>query len=133
MKPTFNDICTACVPMRPLRKPKFTKVEKIQPEQRGVTIYGKVVKPPENVGEELFEVVVGDETGMVTLRVRDDRAKSCEVGKVMRVQNATVRMYKGFVRLEVDKWAALKPEEAEVGEVNTKNDLSAVEYELQNK
>lgn len=130
LKPSFSDICSACVPVRALRKPKFTKVDTIKPEQRGVSIYAKVVKAPEGVGDELFEVVVGDETGTVTLRVRGGRAQLCEVGKVVRVQNATVQMYKGFVRLDVDKWAALKPEEAEVGEVSTKTDVSATEYEL---
>ena len=32
------------------------------------------------------------------------------------------------MQLLVDKWAALKAEDHDVGDVNTKNDLSAVEY-----
>lgn len=134
LKPTFTDIITACVPPIPLKTPKFTKVDTIEPAARGVNIYAKVVKAAALVAgsEDLMEIVVGDETGIVTLSVRDDRAKLCEVGKSMRVQNAHVVMIKGFIKLTVDKWAALKLAEAgeEVASVNEKKDISGVEYEL---
>jgi len=131
LKPTFTEIVTACVPPIPLKKPKFVKVDSIQPEQRGVTVYAKVVKAPESVAEDVFEIVVGDETATITLRVRgSERVKLCEVGKTMRVQNTHVIMVNGFIRLNVDKWAALKPAEEEItGEVSTSKDISGVEYE----
>mmetsp|Transcript_44630 Transcript_44630/g.92978 ORF Transcript_44630/g.92978 Transcript_44630/m.92978 type:complete len:366 (-) Transcript_44630:261-1358(-) len=129
LKPTFTDIITACVPVKPLTKPEFRKVSSIEPEQRGVNFYGKVLKAPESVGEDASTVEVGDETAKVTLRVRGDRSSACEVGKVMRVQNAKVIMVKGFIQVQIDKWAALKPAEEEIGEVG-KKDISAVEYEL---
>lgn len=132
LKPTFTDIIAACVPPIPLRKPKFTKVESIEPAARGVNFYGKVVKAATKVegSEDLMQVVVGDDTGMCTLSIRDDRVKVCEVGKTVRVQNAHVAMIKGFIRVTIDKWAALKPAEEEVATVNEKKDISAVEYEL---
>merc|ERR1719215_1993632 len=134
LKPTFTDIITACVPPILLKTPKFTKVDTIEPAARGVNVYAKVVKAAAPVAgtEDLMEVVVGDETGVVTLSVRDDRVKLCEVGKSMRIQNAHVVMIKGFIKLSVDKWAALKLAEAgeEVASVNEKKDISAVEYEL---
>lgn len=132
LKPTFTDIITACVPPTPLKQPKFIKVEGIEPALRGVNIYAKVVKAgaPVAGSEDLTEVVVGDETGTVTLSVRGERAKLCEVGKSMRIQNAHVVMIKGFIRLTVDKWAALKPSDEEVPSVNDKKDISAIEFEL---
>jgi len=132
LKPTFSDIIAACVPPIPLKKPKFIKVDGIEPGARGVNIFGKVVKAPTAVegSEDIMEVVVGDETGIVTLSVRGDRAKLCEVGKSMRIQNAHVAMIKGFIRLTIDKWAALKPAEEEVASVSEKTDISGVEYEL---
>lgn len=134
LKPTFTDIITACVPLIPLKKPKFSKVDVIEPAGRGVNIYAKVVKAATPVAgsDDLKEVVLGDETGVVTLSVRDERVKVCEVGKTVRIQNAHVAMVKGYVRLTVDKWAALKPAEAEneVANANDKKDISAVEYEL---
>jgi len=134
LKPTFTEIITSCVPPVPLKKPKFIKIDGIEPAARGVNIYAKVVKAPAKVegSEDLYEIVVGDGTGLVTMSVRDDRYKACEVGKVMRVQNAHVSMIKGFIRLTVDKWAALKPSEEEVASVNEAKDISATEYELTN-
>eukprot|EP00932_Pfiesteria_piscicida_P003177 SRR837773.1309.p1 GENE.SRR837773.1309~~SRR837773.1309.p1 ORF type:complete len:373 (-),score=171.27 SRR837773.1309:63-1181(-) len=131
LKPSFNEIITACVPIVPLKVPKFGKVEGIQPAAKGVNVYAKVQQAPEKVGDDLHEVVVGDESGLVTLRVPQDRIDVCKVGTSLRIQNAHVAMVKGFIRLVVDKWAALKPAEAanEVKEVGTK-DVSALEYEL---
>eukprot|EP00440_Ansanella_granifera_P018690 gb/GFBE01020305.1/.p1 GENE.gb/GFBE01020305.1/~~gb/GFBE01020305.1/.p1 ORF type:complete len:636 (+),score=183.38 gb/GFBE01020305.1/:1-1908(+) len=113
-----------------LKKPTFTKISSIEPEQRGVNIYGKVMKAPESVGEDVSTVVVGDSTGTVTLRVRGDKIANCKEGQVMRVQNTRVVMTKGYINLLVDKWSAFKEEEHDVGEVKTSNDISAVEYEL---
>lgn len=130
LKPTFTDIITACVPVKPMKKPTFAKVETIEPEQKGVNVYVKVVKEPLTINDDLSEVVVGDETSKVTLRLRDDRVKQCQVGKIMRVQNAHVAMVKGFIRLDVDKWAVLKEaEDVTVGEVHSTKDVSSVEYE----
>jgi len=134
LKPTFTDIVTACVPAIPLKKPKFMKIDGVEPAARGVNIYAKVVKAASKVegSEDLMEVVVGDDTALVTLSVRDDRVKVCEVGKSLRIQNAHVAMIKGYIRVTVDKWAALKLAEAddEVASVNEKKDMSGVEYEL---
>mmetsp|Transcript_52413 Transcript_52413/g.152539 ORF Transcript_52413/g.152539 Transcript_52413/m.152539 type:complete len:373 (+) Transcript_52413:89-1207(+) len=135
LKPSFTEIIIAAVPPIPLKKPKFIKVEGIEPAARGVNIFAKVMKAPTPVAnsEDVSEVVVGDSTGTVTLSVRGERAKQCEVGKVVRVQNAHVAMIKGYIRLSVDKWAALKPADEDVGTVNEKKDISAVEYELTNE
>merc|ERR1719336_2388097 len=101
------------------------KVSKIKPVMRGVNIYVKVLKLPEAVGDsDLKEVVVGDDTAIITLRVRGERVKICEVGKALRVQNAHVIMFKGFIRLEVDKWTALAPTDEKVGTVNETKDIS---------
>lgn len=137
LKPTFTDIVTACVPAPKLRTATFKKVNKIVPAARGVNIFGKVVKAPTAVAasDDLMEVVVGDDTGIVTLSVRGDRAKICEVGKVVRIQNAHVSMIRGFIRLTIDKWAAMKladgEDESEVTTVDESKDVSAVEYVLQ--
>jgi len=130
-KPSFR----APPPPKPMRKPRFTKIEKIRPEQRGVNVMVKVVKVTD-VQEGLSEAVLGDDTGTVTCRVRDEHKSVCKEGAMLRVQNAKIVMFKGFVRVEVDKWAVMKPaaEDSPGGkpefEVKTSNDLSAVEYEL---
>jgi len=132
LKPSFTEVISACKPPIQLKKPTFGKVGDIEPAGRGVNLYVKVVSAAEPVpnSDDLVQVVVGDDTGKVTMSVRADRGKACEVGKVYRIQNAHVSMIKGFIRLSVDKWAALKPaEDQEVAKVGDK-DVSAVEYEL---
>jgi len=113
-----------------LKKPKFAQISSLEPEAKGVNVYGKVLSVPENLYEDAHQVVIGDSSGIVTLRMRGDKHKACSEGKVVRVQNARVVMSKGHMHVLADKWAALKEEEHDVGEVNQKNDLSATEYEL---
>mmetsp|Transcript_50765 Transcript_50765/g.147857 ORF Transcript_50765/g.147857 Transcript_50765/m.147857 type:complete len:640 (+) Transcript_50765:50-1969(+) len=120
---------------RPLRKPKFKKVSSIQPEQRGLNLMLKVVKMPTEVsdpnGTALHDVVCGDDSGIVTLRLRPDQFLPCEAGKFIRVQNAKSVMVKGHIHVQVDKWGKVaQAEEADPFEVKMDNDVTAVEYEL---
>merc|ERR1712039_125606 len=121
---------------RPLRKARFRKVKTINPDGKGINIIVKCVKAATAVegSDGLKEVVVGDDTGIVTLSLRsDDHAAVCKVGDALRVQNAHVRMIKGFIRLVVDKWSALKPADAAAVDFETvdeKTNISATEYEL---
>jgi len=52
-------------------------------------------------------------------------------GSTIIVRNSRIDMFKGFMRLTVDKWGKLQtaPEPAAF-EVSSVNNLSAVEYEL---
>eukprot|EP00450_Noctiluca_scintillans_P004816 CAMPEP_0194502548 /NCGR_PEP_ID=MMETSP0253-20130528/26108_1 /TAXON_ID=2966 /ORGANISM="Noctiluca scintillans" /LENGTH=474 /DNA_ID=CAMNT_0039344711 /DNA_START=40 /DNA_END=1464 /DNA_ORIENTATION=- len=120
---------------KPLRKPKFTKVNKILPEVRGLNLIVKVQKVTE-VQEGLSEAVCGDDTGVVTFRTRGDQVVIFKEGTTLRVQNAKSVMVKGFIRVEVDKWGIVTPatEEGPGGcpefEVSTATDISGTEYEL---
>jgi len=129
------DKCVEIDQWRPLRKAKFGKAGKIKPEQKGLNFYMKCVKGAVAVeGTDAKEVFCGDETGSVVLSIRsDEQAALCKPEALIRVQNAHVRMIKGHIRLIVDKWAVLKAAEAgacEIGEVDEKTNVSAVEYEL---
>lgn len=123
-------------PMSPspvLTKPVFHQVANLEPDQTGVNLKVKVAKSVaagEADGQQK-EVVVGDENGVVTLRLRDDHVATCSIGASLRIQNAKCVMVKGHMRLVVDKWGVLKPAaEALDFEPNTGKDMSAVEYEL---
>lgn len=120
---------------RPLRKPRFGKVANIKPEQKSLNLNLKVVKLPEAESPDsgtLHEVICGDASGTVTLRLRPDQYLPCEVGHFIRVQNAKSIMVKGRVRVQVDKWGKVTQCEEPEGpfEVKLDNDISAVEYEL---
>lgn len=122
-------------PPKPLKKPRFLKVEKIKPEQRGVSVMAKVVKLID-AGEGKMEAVVGDDTGVITCFVPEGSKDVCKEGAMLRLQNTKIVMAKGFMRIAIDKWAVMKlaAEDTPGGkpefEVKTSNDLSATEYEL---
>ncbi|CAK9065246.1 unnamed protein product [Durusdinium trenchii] len=116
-----------------LKKPRFVKVSTIKPEQNGLNLQVKVIKLPDVVdGEKLHEVICGDASGTVTLNLTPSQFLPCEAGTYIRVQNAKVRMKGGYIRVEVDKWGKVSSAESPEAdfEVNLKNDVSAVEYEL---
>jgi adenosine kinase len=122
-------------PPKPLKKPRIIKIEKFHPEQRGVTIICKVVKVSDAEGGP--EAVLGDESGQVTCILTEDQKAVAKEGAILRVQNAKIVMRKGYMRLQVDKWAVMKPaaEDTPGGkpdsiEVKTDKDVSAVEFEL---
>lgn len=62
-----------------------------------------------------------------------DQIDVVQPGQTIIVRNGKVDMYKGFMRLAVDKWGKLEKAPTPASfEVNEKNNLSAVEYELVN-
>jgi len=130
------DKCAEIDEWRPLRKPKFGKVGKINPEQKGVNVEVKCVKAAAAVegSDDIKEVLVGDETGTILLSVRSAaQAALCTAGALLRVQNAHVRMVGGTIRLTVDKWAMLKVVDSvgfEAVEEDEKKNVSKTEFEL---
>merc|ERR1712130_909300 len=119
---------------RPLKKPKFGKLSNTKPEQKGLNFHLKVLKAPEQVedGGDIKEVLCGDDTGCIVVSIRSEaQAALCKEGAAIRVQNAHIRMVKGFIRLTVDKWAVLKAgDKLDFDTVDEKNNVSKVEYEL---
>eukprot|EP00435_Cladocopium_sp_Y103_P071306 s257_g37.t1 len=125
-------------PRRKLTKPTWHTVASLTPEQKGINLYVKVVPwlrmpvaPLQLQSEKASdppEVVLGDATGVVTLRPRDEQLKLCAEGAILRIQNAQIRMVANHMRLEVSKWGVLKAAEHEDIEPCTSNDVSAAKW-----
>jgi len=118
-----------------LKPVKFGKVSGIAPDSKGVDLLVKVESIGEaeegKLGEKFVEVFVGDNTGLVTLRLTAEEASVAEVGKVIEVRNAAVKMWKGFIQLSVGKWGKISKHEGGTElEVNKDKNVSATEYEL---
>jgi len=119
--------------MRPLTKPKFGKVDKLDPEAKNVNLYVKVMKAPEPVEKRdgVVTVLVADDTSAVKLLMPKGAPEYVKVGASLRVQNARVLMIDGYMHVDVNKWAVCKETEAAHDfEATLTLDKSAVQYEL---
>ncbi|CAN0892941.1 Uncharacterized protein At4g28440 [Linum grandiflorum] len=125
-----------------LRKPVFTKVEQLRPGTTGHTLTVKVVSTkmvkgradgPQARQMRLAECLVGDETGIIIFTARFDQVDLMKEGTTIILRNAKIDMYKGSMRLAVDKWGRIEEvSEPETITVKEDNNLSLIEYEVIN-
>jgi replication factor A1 len=124
---------------RPLKKPVFVKVSDLQPETRGHNLIVKVgevkmvLNRTRSDGTKLSiaEAKIGDSTGCILLTARNDQIDIVKPGATVIVRNSKVEMFKGHMRLGVDKWGLIEPAKEELKEdINTAENLSETEYEL---
>merc|ERR1719375_2931585 len=98
-----------------LKPTKFGKAADIRPDSKGVNLLVKVVKIGEATelrdGSSRKDVVVGDVSSLVTIGMVGDELAIAEVGKVIEIRNAQVRMVGGFIRLSVGKWGRVTKHE----------------------
>jgi replication factor A1 len=117
----------------------FTQVHSLRPGTSGHNLKVKVVssKPVVNRSKgdgtkvRVNECVVGDDTGVVVFTAKNDQVDKLTQGKTLTLRNAKIEMYRGCIRLIVDKWGLVE-EETDGVEIQPKedNNLSEVEYEL---
>ncbi|KAK4769813.1 hypothetical protein SAY87_030345 [Trapa incisa] len=136
------------------RKPVFTKVDRLQPGTSGHNLTVKVVnskdvpmnarvnrptssskavlsRPPARVSR-ISECLIGDETGSIIFTARNEQVDIMKAGATVILRNAKIDMFKGTMRLAVDKWGRVEVTEPASFEVKEDNNLSLVEYELVN-
>ncbi|OIW10565.1 hypothetical protein TanjilG_15937 [Lupinus angustifolius] len=126
-----------------LRKPVFTKVDQLRPGTSGHTLTVKVVNAkivlqrgrpdgPQPRQMRLAECLVGDETGIIIFTARNDQVDLVKDGATVTLRNAKIDMFKGSMRLAVDKWGRVEVAEPASFTVKEDNNLSLIEYELVN-
>jgi len=116
--------------MGKLRKPTFHKVSSVDPNTKRRNLIVEVVEV-KNVEDKTFkEVVVGDDSGVLTARFMEDQLSYAKIGNTLRMQNCRVGVFQSHLRVECDKWSKLDNHEKQEWKTNTKNDVSATEYEL---
>ncbi|GMH14351.1 hypothetical protein Nepgr_016192 [Nepenthes gracilis] len=124
-----------------LRKPVFTKVDQLKPGTSGHTLVAKVLsanaelKRGRPVSQSLrntriAECLIGDETGAIIFTARNDQVDIMKAGTTVILRNAKIDMFKGTMRLAVDKWGRIEVTEPAKFTVKEDNNLSMVEYEL---
>ncbi|CAL5325725.1 unnamed protein product [Camellia sinensis] len=136
-----------------MRKPVFTKVDQLRPGTGGHNLILKVVSSktvlqkgrpdgPQVRQMRIAECLVGDETGTIVFTARNDQETvnqgSNGMVDLMKpdgtviLRNAKIDMFKGSMRLAVDKWGRVEVTEPASFTVKDDNNLSLVEYELVN-
>ncbi|MBA0765967.1 hypothetical protein Gotri_015062, partial [Gossypium trilobum] len=125
-----------------LRKPVFTKVDQLRPGTIGHTLTVKVVNTkmvlqkgradgPQVRQMRIAECLVGDETGMIIFTARNEQVDLMKEGTTITLRNAKIDMFKGSMRLAVDKWGRVEVAEPANFNVKEDNNLSLIEYELE--
>ncbi|KAF0911656.1 hypothetical protein E2562_011660 [Oryza meyeriana var. granulata] len=118
-----------------LRKPVFTTVDHLRPQTHGHTLTALVLSartildnPPPRA--RLAECLVGDQTGTVLFTARNQQVDLVKPGTTVIFRNAKIDMFKGTMRLAVDKWGRIEVTEPASFQVKEDNNVSLVEYEL---
>lgn len=125
-----------------MRKPVFTKVDQIRPGTSGHTLTVKVVSSkmvmqkgrPDGPQRQMriAECLVGDETGIIVFTARNEQVDLMKPNTTVILRNAKVDMFKGSMRLAVDKWGRIEVTDPADFAVKEDNNLSLIEYELVN-
>ncbi|KAL6497530.1 hypothetical protein OROHE_027159 [Orobanche hederae] len=125
------------------RKPIFKKVEQLRPGTNGHNLIVKVVSSnmvlrkgrpdgPQVHQMKISECLVGDETGTILFTARNEQVEMMKPDTTIILRNAKIDMFKGSMRLAVDKWGRVEVTEPASFNVKEDNNLSLVEYELIN-
>ncbi|XP_004289657.1 PREDICTED: uncharacterized protein At4g28440-like [Fragaria vesca subsp. vesca] len=124
-----------------LRKPVFVKVSDLKPGTSGHTLVVKVINATtvlqkgRSVSQHLrhtriSECLIGDETGTILFTARNEQVDLMKPDTTVILRNAKIDMFKGSMRLAVDKWGRIEVTEPAKFVVKENNNLSLVEYEL---
>ncbi|KAL5223027.1 hypothetical protein ABZP36_027740 [Zizania latifolia] len=132
------------------RKPVFVKVDQLKPGTAGHTLVAKVLSSKTVVQKgragagagagggpaarptRIAECLIGDETGCILFTARNEQVDLLMPGNTVIIRNAKIDMFKGSMRLAVDKWGRIEVAEPASFNVKEDNNLSLVEYELVN-
>ncbi|KAG8384820.1 hypothetical protein BUALT_Bualt04G0158100 [Buddleja alternifolia] len=125
------------------RKPVFTKVDQLRPGTNGHNLVVKVVSSkmvlqkgrpggPQVRPIKISECLVGDDTGTILFTARNEQVEMMKPEATIILRNAKIDMFKGSMRLAVDKWGRVEVTEPSSFTVKEDNNLSLVEYELVN-
>ncbi|GAB2284481.1 hypothetical protein Dimus_018933 [Dionaea muscipula] len=126
-----------------LRKPVFVKVDQLEPSTAGHTLIAKVLSSNTVLmkgrsgsqslrNTRIAECLIGDETGTILFTARNDQVDLLKPDTTVIIRNAKIDMFKGTMRLAVDKWGRIEITEPAKFVVKEDNNLSLVEYELMN-
>ena len=85
---------------------------------------------PQQRQMKLAECIVGDDTGVIIFVARNEQVELMQEGTTLVLHNAKIDMFRGSMRLAVDKWAgSIEVSEPATFSVKEDNNLSLIEFE----
>ncbi|KAF8775848.1 hypothetical protein HU200_004241 [Digitaria exilis] len=128
----------AAAAAKPLRKPVFTTIDQLRPQTHGHTLTARVLSARTVLDKQsanqsrtrVAECLVGDHTGTILVTARNDQIDLVKPNTTVIFRNAKIDMFKGTMRLAVDKWGRIEVTDAADFKVKEDNNMSLVEYEL---
>ncbi|KAK1368712.1 Replication factor A1 [Heracleum sosnowskyi] len=123
------------------RKPVFVKVNELKPGTKGHNLTVKVESSTTVLDKKsirssgntrIAECLIGDDTASILFTARNDQVDLMKPGTTVIIRNSKIDMFKGSMRLAVDKWGRVEVTEPAKFDVKEDNNLSLVEYELVN-
>jgi len=111
----------------------YMKVGALKPDFMNVNVVVKVLSvglprvifSRRNRSEHrVAEAFVGDETGSVLLTLWGDQIGRFKAGDILEIRNGYTSLLKGSLRLNAGGRGMVEKVDKEIGEVNTKNNLS---------
>ncbi len=124
-----------------LKNPVFSKVMDLSPASVGFNLIVKVgkIKPIMNrlnlddTRLRISEAIIGDKTACIILSLRNDQIGMVDEDICLILRNAKIDMVNnGYMRVAIDRCGLIEKvdEQQTQDEINLKNNLSEVEYEL---
>ncbi|XP_051144763.1 uncharacterized protein At4g28440-like [Andrographis paniculata] len=116
------------------QKQQPTKVNQLRPSDTGLNLTVKVVDAKSVVQRgrtqgRFAECLVGDETGMIIFSARNDQVDLAKEGNTLQLTNAKVDMFKGSMRLAVDRSGHVEVVDPATFSVDESSNLSLIEFE----
>ncbi|KAI3452773.1 hypothetical protein Pfo_009436 [Paulownia fortunei] len=116
------------------QKKQFTKVNQLRPLDTGLNLIVKVVNAKTVVQRgrtqgRFAECLVGDETGIIIFSARNDQVDLAKEGNTLVLSNAKIDMFKGSMRLAVDRSGRVEVGDPASFSVEESNNLSLIEFE----
>ncbi|KAI3467471.1 hypothetical protein Pfo_024134 [Paulownia fortunei] len=115
-------------------KKQFTKVNQLRPLDTGLNLTVKVINAKTVVQRgrtqgRFAECLVGDETGMIIFAARNDQVHLAKEGNTLTLSNAKIDMFKGSMRLAVDRAGRVEVGDPASFSVEENNNLSLIEFD----
>ncbi|KAL3840988.1 hypothetical protein ACJIZ3_025579 [Penstemon smallii] len=116
------------------QKQQFTKVNQLRPLDTGLNLTVKVINAKTvaqrgRMQGRFAECLVGDETGIIIFAARNDQVDLAKEGNTLVLTNAKIDMFKGSMRLAVDRSGRVEVGEPASFSVEETNNLSLIEFE----